>query len=239
MATFRHRFPDAASTPQIDALQVDIYRASESQKEEDNNNLYSRSDRTIDYTEYHDYTKRFYGHQNSSTDIKEASFLGERYIAAGSDDGCIYIWNKLTMNIERIIHADSMIVNCVLANPTRTVLATSGIDDVVRVWRPKKRNPSEDYMYTRMEMPNESEDESSILVSQISTSETEESFVDEIDSPVHIGLDEASIETVMAINQSRMRGNTFHDVVFNLDVAQLVASSRARLGESNYSCETS
>ena len=41
----------------------------------------------------YDYKQRYCGHCNTHTDIKEASFVGERgdYIAAGSDDGNIFM----------------------------------------------------------------------------------------------------------------------------------------------------
>ena len=41
-----------------------------------------------------DYTHRFVGHANTETDIKEAAFLGENYITAGSDCGNLFIWHR-------------------------------------------------------------------------------------------------------------------------------------------------
>jgi WD and tetratricopeptide repeat-containing protein 1 len=41
---------------------------------------------------YVDYVKRFVGHCNVATDIKEANFIGTNFIGAGSDDGSFYIW---------------------------------------------------------------------------------------------------------------------------------------------------
>ena len=49
-----------------------------------------------------DLKKRFCGHCNVSTDIKEACFLGENYISAGSDDGSFFIWDRETTNVVRL-----------------------------------------------------------------------------------------------------------------------------------------
>ena len=86
-----------------------------------------------------DYRHRYTGHSNTHTDIKEASFLGERgeYIGAGSDDGNVFIWHKRTGNLVRVLHADESIVNCVQWHPSSCLLATSGIESVVRLWEPR------------------------------------------------------------------------------------------------------
>lgn len=86
-----------------------------------------------------DYKARFCGHCNTHTDIKEANFIGERgdYIAAGSDDGNIFIWEKASGNLIRVLHGDDSIVNCVQWHPSVPMLASSGIESVVRLWEPK------------------------------------------------------------------------------------------------------
>lgn len=85
-----------------------------------------------------DFSKRFCGHCNMNTDIKEASFFGpnDEYIVGGSDDGAFYIWNKDTTNILKAVHADHHILNCVQPNPRLCMLATSGIETAVRIWSP-------------------------------------------------------------------------------------------------------
>lgn len=64
---------------------------------------------TVEYTEdlveklfqnYYDYDQRFVGHANCQTDIKEANFLGDSYIAAGSDCGNLFIWHRSGTVIE-------------------------------------------------------------------------------------------------------------------------------------------
>lgn len=85
-----------------------------------------------------DYCRRFIGHCNTHTDIKEATFLGENgeYVGAGSDDGNVFIWNKQTGNLVKILSADDSIVNCVQWNPRSCSLATSGIESVIKIWEP-------------------------------------------------------------------------------------------------------
>lgn len=86
----------------------------------------------------YDYSARFCGHCNTTTDIKEASFFGcdGQYIVAGSDDGRFFCWEKSTGNIVRVLQGDDSIVNCLQSHPSSCILATSGIDPVVRIWAP-------------------------------------------------------------------------------------------------------
>ncbi|KPJ16179.1 WD and tetratricopeptide repeats protein 1 [Papilio machaon] len=86
-----------------------------------------------------DYSARFLGHCNTTTDIKEAIFLGPRsdYVAAGSDDGSLFIWCRSSGNVARCLRADESILNCVQMHPTLCLLATSGIEAVVRLWSPR------------------------------------------------------------------------------------------------------
>uniref|UniRef100_A0A6G1S8I5 WD and tetratricopeptide repeats protein 1 n=1 Tax=Aceria tosichella TaxID=561515 RepID=A0A6G1S8I5_9ACAR len=85
-----------------------------------------------------DFSKRFCGHCNMNTDIKEANFFGpnDEFIVGGSDDGAFYIWNKDTTNILKAVHADHHILNCVQPNPRICMLATSGIETAVKIWSP-------------------------------------------------------------------------------------------------------
>ena len=98
----------------------------------------SQWENSVEYQAY-DYSHRFTGHSNAHTDIKEANFIGERgeYIAAGSDDGNIFIWEKATGNIVRVLHGDDSIVNCVQWHPLGPLLASSGIANTVQLWEPK------------------------------------------------------------------------------------------------------
>lgn len=48
-----------------------------------------------------DYRSKFVGHCNTTTDIKEAGFLGQNgeFIMAGSDDGSFFIWDRESTNL--------------------------------------------------------------------------------------------------------------------------------------------
>ena len=85
-----------------------------------------------------DYHLRFCGHCNTTTDIKEANFFGSegQYIVAGSDDGNFFCWDRNTTNIVKVLRGDEQIVNCLQSHPSIGLLATSGIDPVVKLWSP-------------------------------------------------------------------------------------------------------
>ena len=86
------------------------------------------------------YTQRYVGAANIATDIKEAIFFGKNgeYIASGSDDGHLFIWDRLTGELLMSRLADADVVNCVLAHPFLPILVTSGLDDVIRIWGPNR-----------------------------------------------------------------------------------------------------
>ena len=84
------------------------------------------------------WSQRYMGHDNRNTDIKEAVFMGQRseYIVGGSDCGHAFIWNRRTATVLRALKADEDVVNCCQPHPHQLLLATSGIEDVIRLWRP-------------------------------------------------------------------------------------------------------
>ena len=56
---------------------------------------------------------------------------------AGSDDGKIFFWDRKSTNIIKVLKGDDSIVNCLQPHPDCCVLASSGIDHVVRLWSPQ------------------------------------------------------------------------------------------------------
>ena len=60
-----------------------------------------------------------------------------QYIVAGSDDGALYVWDRQTENNVKILKGDSSIVNCLQPHPFLCLLATSGIEPIVRLWSPQ------------------------------------------------------------------------------------------------------
>ncbi|CAI9718792.1 and tetratricopeptide repeats 1-like [Octopus vulgaris] len=150
---FKSKFPDYARNSACETLDRDIKAAMFSKTDHDEaesgkseSELSSRKkamaiseQEKIWRRDAYDYEMRFCGHCNTTTDIKEANFFGSngQYIVAGSDDGSFFIWEKSTTNIVRVLHGDESIVNCLQPHPTYCLLATSGIDPVVRLWSPR------------------------------------------------------------------------------------------------------
>ncbi|KAH8957687.1 hypothetical protein BDL97_07G105500 [Sphagnum fallax] len=91
-----------------------------------------------------DMRQRYVGHCNTGTDIKQASFLGENgeYVASGSDDGRWFIWQKKTGRLIKILVGDENVVNCVQSHPFDCAIATSGIDNTIKLWTPRAGEPS-------------------------------------------------------------------------------------------------
>ncbi|XP_074645517.1 WD and tetratricopeptide repeats protein 1-like [Tubulanus polymorphus] len=150
---FKRRFPDYASNSVCETLDKDIRAAIFAKSEEDDTNsrgdasAYSQAWKTSEQekvwrSKAFDYEQRFCGHCNTTTDIKEANFFGSKgqYIVAGSDDGSFFIWEKQTTNIVRVLRGDDSIVNCLQPHQSNCLLATSGIDPVVRLWSPRQED---------------------------------------------------------------------------------------------------
>ncbi|XP_021862674.2 protein ALTERED SEED GERMINATION 2 isoform X1 [Spinacia oleracea] len=91
-----------------------------------------------------DMKQRYAGHCNVGTDIKQASFLGQNgdYIASGSDDGRWFIWEKKTGRFIKMLLGDEAVVNCIQCHPFESVVATSGIDNTIKIWTPSASVPS-------------------------------------------------------------------------------------------------
>lgn len=91
-----------------------------------------------------DMKRRFVGHCNVGTDIKQASFLGQRgeFVASGSDDGRWFVWEKKTGRLIKVLRGDEAVVNCVQGHPFDCAVATSGIDSTIKIWTPTASIPS-------------------------------------------------------------------------------------------------
>jgi WD repeat-containing protein 42A len=90
------------------------------------------------HSNYH--TKRYMGHCNVRT-VKEVNFYGPRneYVISGSDDGNIFIWHKDEAKIVNILKGDKHVVNCIQGHPHMPILASSGIENDVKLWAPTAR----------------------------------------------------------------------------------------------------
>ena len=83
-------------------------------------------------------TRRFEGHRHAAT-IKDVSFLGddEQCVAAGSDDGRMFIWRTRDAALQCAPVADRSVVNCVQSAPGGGLrIASCGIDTTVKLWAP-------------------------------------------------------------------------------------------------------
>ncbi|XP_059909163.1 WD and tetratricopeptide repeats protein 1 [Gadus macrocephalus] len=153
LGDFKGKFPEQAHSSACDALEKDIkaalfIKAESGEDKKANSSIRFHStprkesipeDEVALRERSFDYKHRYCGHCNTTTDIKEANFFGSKgqYIVSGSDDGSLFIWEKETTNLVRILQGDESIVNCLQPHPSYCFLATSGIDPVVRLWNPR------------------------------------------------------------------------------------------------------
>lgn len=90
-----------------------------------------------------DCIKVYEGHRNNAT-VKGVNFFGDRsqFVVSGSDCGNIFIWDKETESIVNFFRGDDNgVVNCLEGHPTAPILATSGLDDDVKIWIPSNEKP--------------------------------------------------------------------------------------------------
>lgn len=81
--------------------------------------------------------RSFSGHVNVET-VKDVNFFGLRdeFVMSGSDDGLLFIWDKLTGKIVTMLQGDSSVTNVMEGNPQYNSLAVSGIDETVKIFEP-------------------------------------------------------------------------------------------------------
>ena len=77
--------------------------------------------------------------------IKGVNFFGPRseYIVSGSDCGHVFLWEKSTEKVVQLLKGDEVgAVNCLEPNPRCMTLATSGLENSVKVWSPCAKEPT-------------------------------------------------------------------------------------------------
>ncbi|KAM0879915.1 hypothetical protein ACQ4PT_033911 [Festuca glaucescens] len=79
----------------------------------------------------------YVGHRNCET-VKGVTFIGpnHEYVASGSDCGRLFIWRKRDGKFLRAMEGDECIVNCIEPHPHTMTIASSGIDNDVKLWTP-------------------------------------------------------------------------------------------------------
>ena len=81
------------------------------------------------------HVRAYKGRKNTNTFLKGVAFLCEdKYVGTGGDCGSMFIWDKLTCELVLQIRADGQVVNNVCPHPHLPVIATSGIDDDIKIW---------------------------------------------------------------------------------------------------------
>jgi len=88
------------------------------------------------------FSQCYNGHCNIRT-VKEVNFFGpySEYVVSGSDCGRIFIWDKKTAKLVNMMMGDRDVVNCAAGHPFDPVLATSGIENNVKLWEPSAEKP--------------------------------------------------------------------------------------------------
>jgi WD40 repeat protein len=76
-------------------------------------------------------------HSNNDTDIKEAVFFGsdDSFVMCASDSGAVAVYDEVG-EVVCYLESDETIANCVRPHPSLPIIATSGIDDTVKIWSP-------------------------------------------------------------------------------------------------------
>ncbi|KAI8380899.1 WD40-repeat-containing domain protein [Radiomyces spectabilis] len=94
-------------------------------------------DRMEDDVEVVGYRQKYTGHCNVRT-IKDVNFYGpnDKYIVSGSDDGLVFVWDKKSTKIVQILKGDEDTVNVIQGHPFLPIMAVSGIDDTVKLFKP-------------------------------------------------------------------------------------------------------
>ncbi|CRG92485.1 WD and tetratricopeptide repeats protein 1 [Talaromyces islandicus] len=80
------------------------------------------------------------GHCNIKT-VKDVNYYGldDEYVVSGSDSGHIFIWDRKTAKLVNILEGDGEVVNVVQGHPYEPTLASSGIDNTIKIFSPDRR----------------------------------------------------------------------------------------------------
>ncbi|XP_069961854.1 DDB1- and CUL4-associated factor 5 [Bactrocera oleae] len=90
----------------------------------------------------------YHGNYYNSCTMKSCTFAGENdeFVLSGSDDFNLYVWRVSDVNLERtdqwventqmVLYGHRSIVNQVRYNPQKCLLASSGVEKIVKLWSP-------------------------------------------------------------------------------------------------------
>lgn len=87
--------------------------------------------------------RAYSGHRNLQT-IKGVNFFGpnDEYVTSGSDCGHVFIWKKKSSELVRVMKGDKDIVNQLESHPHFPLLATSGLENSIKLWAPSSKDTS-------------------------------------------------------------------------------------------------
>ena len=61
----------------------------------------------------------------------------DEFVASGSDDGRIFIWDRINGRLINMLTSDDQNVTCVTAHPSMPVLASAGSEPIIKLWSPQ------------------------------------------------------------------------------------------------------
>lgn len=111
------------------------------------------------------------GHCNVKT-VKDVNFFGlnDEYVVSGSDFGHLFIWDRKTAKLVNILEGDSEVVNVIqgkvlplqgwqvmltgTGHPYEPTIATSGIDNTIKIFSPDRRAQEEARLGTNILDPD-------------------------------------------------------------------------------------
>ncbi|CAN7091344.1 unnamed protein product [Brassica rapa subsp. narinosa] len=98
---------------------------------------------------------KFTGHRQSKYVIRSCfGGLDSSFIASGSEDSQVYIWNVKNKKPLEVLSGHSMTVNCVSWNPRNPrMLASASDDQTIRIWGPGKPNRVYEFLASEMTQP--------------------------------------------------------------------------------------
>ena len=69
----------------------------------------------------------------------QVCLMGSRdeFVASGSDDGRIFIWDRISGRLINMLTSDDQNVTCVTAHPSIPVLASAGSEPIIKLWSPQ------------------------------------------------------------------------------------------------------
>ncbi|XP_072956809.1 uncharacterized protein [Typha angustifolia] len=142
----------------------------------------------------------FTGHRNCET-VKGVNFFGPNceYVTSGSDCGRLFIWRKRDGKLLRVMVGDKYVVNCIEPHPCATMIASSGIENDIKIW-----------------MPNAKEQAPPVNIDELKPHKRRSSFY-------RFSFPEDLISQVLALQRQRTSsGQHNEDLTSNADLANLI-----------------